>query len=104
MPVSSLNTSAINAINKSSMKPWSGATANCHLRGSGERNGKQRRKKVSFGRTMMRELELEQLVKRYILVGSNVEQWRNQAHIAVIELRLSEAIGQIVSQSVEKSV
>ena len=55
---------------------------------------------------MMRALELQQLVKRYILVGSNVEQWRNQAHIAlaVIELRLSEAIGQIVSQSVEKSV
>ena len=44
-----INTSTINAINKSSMKPLSGATANRHLCSSGERNGEQRRTKVSFG-------------------------------------------------------
>ena len=35
---SELNTFAISAITKSSMKPWSGATANRHLRISGQRN------------------------------------------------------------------
>ena len=34
-----LNTSAITAVTKSSMKPRSGATTNCHLHGSEERNG-----------------------------------------------------------------
>jgi len=48
-----LNTSAITAITKSSMKSQSGATANRHLRSSGERNGEQRRTKVRLGRTMM---------------------------------------------------
>jgi len=47
----------------SSMQPWSGATANRHQCGSGERNGEQRRAKVNFGRTMMRALELLRLVK-----------------------------------------
>jgi len=75
-----INTSAITAVTKSSMKPWSGATANCHLHGSGERNGEQRRTKVSFGITMMRTLEQLQLVKRHIWGRSNIEQWRNQAH------------------------
>jgi len=39
-----LNTSAITAVTKVSMKPRSGATANHHLRGtlSQERNGEQR--------------------------------------------------------------
>ena len=55
---SAINTSAITAVTKSFMKPWSGATANCHLCVSGERNGEQRRKKVSFDRTMMRALKL----------------------------------------------
>jgi len=41
------------------MKLWSDATANCHLRGSGERNQEKRRTKVSFGRTMMRALDLQ---------------------------------------------
>ena len=36
------NTSAITAVTNSSMKPWSGAATNCHLPGSGERNGEQR--------------------------------------------------------------
>jgi len=37
-----LNTSAINAITKSFMKPRSGITANHYLCGSGEKNGEQR--------------------------------------------------------------
>ena len=40
-------------------------TANCHLRSKGERNGVQRRTKVSFGRTIMQALELLQLAKRH---------------------------------------
>jgi len=56
------------------MKPRSGATANRHLCGSGERNGEQRKTWVSFGRTMMQALELQQLVKRQISGRSDVEQ------------------------------
>jgi len=37
------------------------------------------KRKVSFGRTMIQVLELLQLVKRYVLRQSDVEQWRNQA-------------------------
>ena len=37
------NTSTITAVSKSSMKPRSGATTNCHLCGSEERNGEQRK-------------------------------------------------------------
>jgi len=77
---SMLNTSAITAVIKVSMKPRSGATANHHLRGSQERNGEQRRTKVSFGRTMILALKLQRLAKRHISGWSNVEQWRNQAH------------------------
>jgi len=69
-----LNTSAITAVIKSSMKPRSDATANCHLGSSGERNGEQNRTKVSFGRTMMRALELQWLTKRHILGQSGAEQ------------------------------
>jgi len=69
-----LNTSAITVVTKVSMKPRSGATANRHLRGSEERNGEQRRTKVSFGRTMMRALKLQWLVKRHISGRSDVEQ------------------------------
>ena len=39
-----INASAITKVTRSSMKPGSGATANCHLRGSGERNGEQKNK------------------------------------------------------------
>ena len=46
-----LNTSAITAVTKSSMKPRSGTTANRHLCSSEERNGEQRRTKVSIART-----------------------------------------------------
>jgi len=56
------------------MKPRDGATTNCHLSGNGERNGEQRRTKVRFGKTMIRALELQQLVKRHILGRSDVEQ------------------------------
>ena len=69
-----LNTSTITTVTKSSMKPRSSATANRHLRGSGERNGDQRRTKVSSGRTMMQALELQSLAKRHISGQSNVEQ------------------------------
>jgi len=69
-----LNTFAITAVTKSSMKPQSGATANRHLRSSGERNGEHRKTKVSFGRTMIRALELQQLAKKYISGQSDVEQ------------------------------
>jgi len=62
-----LNTSVITAVTKFSMKPRNGATTNCHLRDGGERNGKQRRTKVSFGKTMMQALELQQLGKGHIL-------------------------------------
>ena len=58
-----LNTSAITAVIKCSMKPRISATSNRQLRGSGESNGKQRRTKVSFGRTMIQALELRQLEK-----------------------------------------
>ena len=69
-----LNTSAIIAVTKSSIKPQSSATANCHVTGSGKRNGEQRITKVSFGRTVMRALEQQRLAKRHILGQSNVEQ------------------------------
>jgi len=55
---SMINTSTITAVTKSSIKPLSGATTNCPLCDSGERNGEKRRTKVSFGRTMMQALEL----------------------------------------------
>ena len=57
-----LNTSANNAVTKVSMKPRSSATTNCHLRGGQERNGEQRRTKISFGRTMMRALKVHAAV------------------------------------------
>jgi len=38
---------------------------NCHPSGSGERNGAQKRTKVSFSETMMQALELLRLAKRY---------------------------------------
>jgi len=49
-------------------------TANHHLRGKRERNGIQKRKKVSFGRTMVQALELLRLAKRHISGRSDVEQ------------------------------
>ena len=69
-----LNTSAITAVTKISMKPRSGTTANHHLRGSQERNGEQRRTKINFGRTMMRVLKLQRLAKRHVSGRSDVEQ------------------------------
>ena len=56
------------------MEPQSGITTNHHLRGSGERNGEQRRTKVSFGRTMMQALDLQRLTKRHISGRSDIEQ------------------------------
>ena len=63
-----LNTSAITAITKVSMKPRSSASANHHLCSSQERNGEQRRTKISFGRTMMQALKL------HILGQSDADQ------------------------------
>ena len=73
------NTSAIIAVTKSSIKPWRGATTNCHLPNSGERNTEQRRTKVGLGRAMMQALELQRLAKRNASGRSDVEQQRNQA-------------------------
>jgi len=70
-----LNTSAINAATKSSMKLQSGTTTNCHRHGRGERSKEQRRTKVSFVRIMMlQRLDLQRLVKRHISGWSNVWQ------------------------------
>ena len=77
---SMLNTSAITAVTKFSTKPRSSTITNCHLRGSGERHVEQRRTKVSFGRTMIRALELQRLAKRHISGQSDVKQRRNQAY------------------------
>jgi len=79
---------------------YSELTANHCVRAKEERNRVQRRTKVSFGRTMMQAPEL-QLAKG---TWSNIEQWRNQGciAIAIIELCLSESIGQSVSQSVSR--
>ena len=49
-------------------------TTNRHLRDCGERNGAQRRTKISFGRTMMQTVELLRLAKRHVLGQSDVEQ------------------------------
>jgi len=68
-----LNTSAITAVIKYSMKPRSGAAANRHLCGSGERNGEQRRTKISLD------------IKLCLSEG------------------ISQSVGWSVSQSVEKS-
>ena len=68
------------AVTKFSMKPWSRATSNCHRCGSGERNGEQTRTKVSFGRSMMRILELLRLVKRHVSGWSDILQWKIQTH------------------------
>jgi len=79
---------------------------NCHIYGSGERNGKKKRRtKVSYDRSTMRTLELQRLAKG----PSRDETMLNSEKIkpialVIIELRLSEGISQIVSQSVEKSV
>ena len=92
--------------------PRSGATKNRHLCGSGERSQEQRRTKVSFSRTMMRALELQQFVKRHTSRRSNVKQWRSQAYslngywvmLAWRHQSDSQIGSQIVSQSVEKFV
>ena len=71
--------SASSALTLISHRSYSTHTANRHLCGSGERNAKQRRPNVSFGKTMMQTLELQWLVKRHVSRRSDIEQWRNQA-------------------------
>ena len=70
-----INVSAITAVTKPSMKPRSHALLSIPfptyaIVGKGMDN------KVSFGKTMMRVLELLQLAKRHISGWSNIEQWR----------------------------
>ena len=67
-------TSAITAETKSYMKSRSDATTSRHLRDSGERNGEQKRTKESFGRTMIRALELQRLAKRHISGRNDAKQ------------------------------
>ena len=65
---------ASSALTLVSHRSHNARTPNRHLHGSGENSGTQRRTKVTFGRTMMKALELLRLVKRYILEQSKVEQ------------------------------
>ena len=74
------STSASIALAQVSHRSHNTHTANRHLRSSGERNGAQRRTKVTIGRTMMQTLKLLRLVKRHILGWSDVKQSKNQAH------------------------
>ena len=64
--------------------------ANCHIHGSGERNGAQRRTKVSFTTTMMQALKLLWLVS-WDETMLNSEEIKPVA-LTIIELRLSEGI------------
>jgi len=64
-------------------------TANRQLCSSGERNGAQKKTKVSFGKTMMQTLELLQLAKRHVLQQSDIKQYKIKSIASVvIELRL----------------
>ena len=79
---------------------------NRHLCRKGERNGTQRRTKVSFSRTTTQALELLWLAKKDICQD---EAMLNSAEIkavatAIIKLRLPEGVNQSVSQSVSQSV
>ena len=73
--------------------------ASRHLCGKGERNGVQRRTKVSFGRTMMQALELLQLAKGTSPDEATLNSEEIKAvAIAIIELCLSEGISKGVSE------
>jgi len=102
-------TSAINENIKSSLKPWSGTTANhnLHMYSSGERNQEQRKTKVSFGSTTIWALELQRSVKRHIASRDkamlNSEEIKPIA-LAVIELCLSEGISQSDSQLISRKI
>ena len=67
--------------------------ANCHIHGSGERNGAQRRPKVSFTTAMIQALELLWLAKStsWDEAMLNSEEIKPIA-LTIIELRLSEGI------------
>ena len=74
-------------------------TTNCYLTGKEERSGVQKRTKVSFGRTMMKALELLHLAKRHVSGRTtlNSEEIKPVA-IAIIEFRLSEDISKGVNE------
>jgi len=87
------------------MKPRSGATTNHHLLGSGERNQKQRRTTVSFGRTMIRALELQCWQKGTSWDEATfISEEIKPIALTVMELHLSEGISQSDSQSDSQSV
>ena len=91
----------------SAVSHWScnARTANYHLHGSRKRNGAQRKVKVSLGRSMMLALELQWLVKSYVLGQFDLIREEIKAvAIAIIKLHLSEGISQSVSQSISQSV
>jgi len=79
-------------------------TTNCHLHGSGERNGAQRRTKVSFGRIMM----------HWSYCGWRKGTFQDEAMsnsakihsiaLVVIKLRLSEGISKWVCEWVSEWV
>ena len=95
-----LNTSAITTVTKSSMKPRSSTTTNCHLRSSEERNGEQRLalvepwckhwscsswwKSTSWDEATLNSEEIKPIT------------------LVIIELCLSEGVSQSVSQIVSQ--
>ena len=108
---SARNAPASSALTLVSHWSHSAHTTNRHLHCRGERNGAQRRTKVSCGRTMMQPLELLRLVKRHISRWSDIEQWRNLAcsysHYWVTFVWRHQLVSQSlqsVSQSIENSV
>jgi len=63
-------------------------------RGSGERNGAQRRAKINFGKTMIQTLELLQLAKRHIS-GQSLNSAKIKPLASVlIEFCLSENVSE----------
>jgi len=78
-------------------KSYNVCTINCHLCGSGERNGAQIRTKVSFGRTMMQVLELLRLEKGMSWDEATLNSGKiKPIALVVIELLLSEGISKSV--------
>jgi len=61
--------------------------------------------KQDTGKSLKNALHILRYTKRHLLGWSNVEQWKSQAgSLAIIELRWSEGIRQLVSQLLENSV
>ena len=71
------NSPASAALTQVSHQSHNSHTANHYLCSKGERNGTQRKAKISLGKTMIQALELLRFVKRHVSGQSDVEQWRN---------------------------